>query len=51
MFADSAWNEDDSQSAQYYKWKKAVETFLQENSDKKMVIVEIGAGINVRYQK
>jgi len=47
MFGDFSFIEDSPQGEQYTLWKKVIHKTEKANEDFKMVIVEIGCGINV----
>jgi len=47
MFGDSCWESDSPQEDQYYSWRYAIQDELKADDTKRLVIVEIGAGIRV----
>ena len=52
MFGESGrWKDFDHQSRVYYEWKRNVESLISKNPDKKIVIVEVGCGMRVSYEK
>jgi NAD-dependent SIR2 family protein deacetylase len=53
MFGDSKFNADRAAAAQYKVWSEAVSSILEDNPDAKLLIFEVGCGLNVptvRYQ-
>jgi len=47
MFGDTCWESDSPQEDQYYSWRYAIQDELKADDTKRLVIVEIGAGIRV----
>jgi len=47
MFGDWKWAGTNDQQTGYYSWKRLTENILANNPKKKLVIVEIGCGLNV----
>ncbi len=51
MFYDSTYQDRFENYELYYDWKRGVDKILRECPDKKLVVIECGAGITVRSDR
>ena len=47
MFSDNGFKEFSGKSEVYREWKRGVDKILREYPDKKLVVIECGAGVTV----